>query len=206
MVARARARRFRRSAPSNRRPDQSHRRLGKRSAPEGEPSETSAPPPAEDWQLGPPDLVLNAPQPFSPPADGPDVFWNFPSSRPDLPFPRYVRAVEIRAGGKRLVHHANLIVDRMNSARKLEKSPGAGFGGMDLNIRYSVFDPPGHFLFWKPGARPAHRACGLPHMASPAWQRSRSERAPAAVGKTRAHTSLPLASTSPIRPPRCFPS
>jgi tetratricopeptide (TPR) repeat protein len=123
-------------------------------APEGEQSDTPVLPPVpEDWQLGPPDLVLNAAQPFALPADGPDVFWNF-VFRPDLTSPRYVRAVEIRAGGKRLVHHANLIVDRMNSARKLEKNPGAGFAGMDLNIQYSVFDPPGHFLFWKPGSAP----------------------------------------------------
>jgi tetratricopeptide (TPR) repeat protein len=122
--------------------------------PEGGQYETpELPAPPEDWQLGPPDLVLNAPQPFALPADGPDVFRNFIFT-PDLKSPRFVRAVEIRAGGKRLVHHANLIVDRMNSARKLEKIPGAGFSGMDLNIQYSVFDPPGHFLFWKPGSAP----------------------------------------------------
>jgi Flp pilus assembly protein TadD len=121
---------------------------------EGEPLETPPLPPVPgDWQLGPPDLILNAAQPFALPAEGPDVFWNF-VFRPDLPAPRYIRAVEIRAGGKRLVHHANLIVDRMNSARKLEPTPGAGFAGMDLNIQYSVFDPPGHFTFWKPGSAP----------------------------------------------------
>ncbi len=123
-------------------------------APEGEESESvTLPPVPTDWQLGPPDLVLSAAQPFSLPADGPDVFWNFVFS-PALAAPRYVRAVEIRAGGKRLVHHANLIVDRMHSARKLEPKPGAGFAGMDLNIQYNVFDPPGHFLFWKPGSAP----------------------------------------------------
>jgi Flp pilus assembly protein TadD len=123
-------------------------------APEGEQSEAPVPAAAaEDWQLGPPDLVLKAAQPFALPAEGPDVFWNFVFS-PSIGTPRYVRAVEIRAGGKRLVHHANLIVDRMNAARKLEPKPGVGFAGMDLNIQYSVFDPPGHFLFWKPGSAP----------------------------------------------------
>jgi tetratricopeptide (TPR) repeat protein len=123
-------------------------------APQGEERESPMLPPVpEDWQLGPPDLVLNAAQPFSLPATGPDVFWNFVFS-PALASPRYVRAIEIRAGGKRLVHHANLIVDRMHSARKLEPKPGAGFAGMDLNIQYNVFDPPGHFLFWKPGGAP----------------------------------------------------
>ena len=123
-------------------------------APEGEPSESIAlPPVAEDWQLGKPDLILKTAHPFSLPADGPDVFWNFILPT-DLKSPRFVRAVEIRAGGKRLVHHANLIVDRVHSARRLEPRPGAGFGGMDLDIEYNVFDPPGHFLFWKPGSPP----------------------------------------------------
>jgi Flp pilus assembly protein TadD len=130
----------------------------KAGAPEGEPNAAPASGPAaeeagEEWQLGKPDLILKAAQPFALPADGPDVFRNFIFT-PDLKVPRYIRAIEIRAGSKRLVHHANLIVDRTNSARKLEKQPGAGFGGMDLNIQYSVFDPPGHFLFWKPGSAP----------------------------------------------------
>jgi len=123
-------------------------------APEGEPSTALVAPGGEDkWQLGPPDLVLTAAQPFPLPAEGPDVFWNFVFT-PGLAMPRYVRAVEIRAGNKRLAHHANLIVDRMNAGRRMETAPGAGFGGMDLDIQYSVFDPPGHFLFWKPGSAP----------------------------------------------------
>jgi tetratricopeptide (TPR) repeat protein/mono/diheme cytochrome c family protein len=130
-------------------------------APEGEPAPAaSTAPGADDWQLGKPDLILKAPEPFSLPADGPDVFWNFVFS-PPLTAPRYVRAIEIRAGGKRLVHHANLLVDRVNSARKLEPKPGAGFPGMDLNIQYSVFDPPGHFLFWKPGSPPFQEPAGF---------------------------------------------
>lgn len=123
-------------------------------APEGEKSNASALPPVpEDWQLGKPDLILKAAQPFSLPADGPDVFWNFVFSA-QIGSMRFVRAIEIRAGGKRLVHHANLIVDRMRSARKMETRPGAGFGGMEFNIQYNVFDPPGNFLFWKPGNPP----------------------------------------------------
>jgi cytochrome c-type biogenesis protein CcmH/NrfG len=130
-------------------------------APEGEPTPAAtAPIGPDEWQLGKPDLILKAPQPFTLPADGPDVFWNFVFS-PELAAPRYVRAVEIRAGEKRLVHHANLIVDRVNSARKLESKPGAGFPGMDLNIQNSVFDPPGHFLFWKPGSQPIEEPDGF---------------------------------------------
>src|SRR5215469_12514116 len=62
-------------------------------APQGESSESAAlPPVSDDWQLGKPDLVLKAAQPYTLAADGPDVFRNFvfPTS---LAAPRFVRAV-----------------------------------------------------------------------------------------------------------------
>lgn len=117
--------------------------------PEGNPAATPPSPKfTEGWQLGPPDLILKAPQPFALAASGPDVFWNFIFT-PNIPSTRYVRAIEIRPGDKRLVHHANVIVDRTSITHKT-----AGFPGMDLDIKSNVFDPPGHFLFWKPGSAP----------------------------------------------------
>ncbi len=122
--------------------------------PEGPPSEIPPRPSfTEGWQLGPPDLILQAPRPFSLPASGPDVFWNF-VFKPDIKTTHYVRAIEIRPGQARIVHHANLLVDRAGSTRRLEMSPGAGFGGMDLTIDRNPLDPDSHFLFWKPGTLP----------------------------------------------------
>ena len=114
-------------------------------APEGSGSIT---PPAftEGWQMGPPDLIVEAARPHTLPASGPDVYWNFILT-PDIKTRRYVRAIEIRPGAKRLVHHANLYVDRARSAKE---GPG-----MDPVIERTAFDPDdGHFLFWKPGAIP----------------------------------------------------
>ncbi|MGC2659905.1 MAG: tetratricopeptide repeat protein [Bryobacteraceae bacterium] len=123
-------------------------------APGGPASESPAPPHfTEGWQLGPPDLILEAPHPLTLSASGPDVFWNF-IYHPQLSSTRYVRAIEIRPGDKRVVHHANLIIDRMHSSEKRETTAGAGFPGMDLDIESTVFDPAGHFLFWKPGSTP----------------------------------------------------
>lgn len=105
------------------------------------------------WQLGEPDLILNAEKRYMLPAHGSDQYWNFV-----LPVPisktRWVRAVEIRPAEKRLVHHANMLVDRTRSARHLESEPGAGFGGMELSLESEGFDPDSHFLFWKPGSIP----------------------------------------------------
>lgn len=105
------------------------------------------------WQLGTPDLVLQASRPFTVPAGGPDVFWNF-IFQPNLKRSRYVRAVEIHPGLNKSVHHANLLLDRTGYSRRREATPGAGFGGMDLTIDRSPFDPDSHFLFWKPGNTP----------------------------------------------------
>jgi tetratricopeptide (TPR) repeat protein len=65
-----------------------------------------------------------------------------------------VKAVEIRPGDKRYVHHANILVDRASALRKREAEPGAGFGGMEIRIESQVFDPDSHLLFWKPGTVP----------------------------------------------------
>ncbi|MFZ0818805.1 MAG: tetratricopeptide repeat protein [Candidatus Acidiferrales bacterium] len=124
-------------------------------APQGEASEAPAPPQfLSDWQLGPPDMVLEAARAVSVPPSGQDFFWNFIFS-PAIKTTRFVRAIEIRPGtGAMAVHHANLIVDRARSARRDEKEPGAGFPGMDVSIQRAALDFQTHFLFWKPGSAP----------------------------------------------------
>lgn len=128
---------------------------------QGEPADLpSAPHFANGWQLGEPDLILKAAKPFALPASSGDQYWNF-----ILPVPihetRWVKAVEIRPGDKRLVHHANILVDRLGVAGQMEKKPGEGFPGMDLQIESEAFDPDSHFLFWKPGSAPYVEPDGL---------------------------------------------
>jgi Tfp pilus assembly protein PilF len=115
---------------------------------------------ASGWQLGQPDLVLKAQAAYIIPASGSDVYWNFVFRDP-VASPRFVKAIEIHPGDKRLVHHANLLVDRAQSARSQEASPGQGFAGMELQIESESFDPDGHFLFWKPGSAPVVEPPGL---------------------------------------------
>ncbi|MGA3237898.1 MAG: tetratricopeptide repeat protein [Bryobacteraceae bacterium] len=125
-------------------------------APEGAAAEVadgSAPSATDGQAMGPPHLVIEAQSSFTVPASGPDVYWNF-VFRPDIDKTRYVKSIDIRPGDRRLVHHANLLVDRMATAHLQESAPGQGFPGMDLAIMRSPFDPDGDFLFWKPGAAP----------------------------------------------------
>ena len=107
----------------------------------------------EGWRLGKPDLILTANKPLTLPPSGTDTYWNFIFPVP-IEETRWVKAVEIRPGDKRYVHHANILVDRAGSSRQRETEPGAGFGGMEIRIESQVFDPDSHLLFWKPGTIP----------------------------------------------------
>src|SRR2546423_2583614 len=107
----------------------------------------------EGWQLGKPDVVVKAAKPYAMNAGGSDNYWNFVFRTP-VDHTRWLKAIEIRPGDKRLVHHANILLDREENARHQEKEPGAGFAGMELTIESEVFDPDSHFLFWKPGSAP----------------------------------------------------
>ncbi len=117
-------------------------------APEGDPA--GAPPvPAlpSGWQLGEPDLVVQASRAFTVPAGGGDLFRNF-----DIPVPltktRYVRAVELRADNPRMLHHASIGVDRFHVSRKLEGRDGQpGFASMPDDEVQNVFG-------WSPGKAP----------------------------------------------------
>ena len=105
------------------------------------------------WQLGKPDLVLQAKRAYALAASGTDNYWNFIFPT-DFPTTRWVKAIEIRPGEKRVVHHANILLDREQSSRSQEKHPGDGFPGMELRIESETFDPDSHIFFWKPGSVP----------------------------------------------------
>jgi tetratricopeptide (TPR) repeat protein len=100
------------------------------------------------WRLGTPDLVIDMPEPFVVPADGPDVFRNFVLPV-DLVDRKFVRAIEFRPGTPRVVHHVRIMLDDSGDVRALDqRDPEPGFGGMDApGARF----PDGHFLGWAPG-------------------------------------------------------
>jgi Flp pilus assembly protein TadD len=105
------------------------------------------------WQLGTPDLIVRMSQPYHLTAAPGDVFRNFVIPV-GLKETRYIRAFELRPGNKRVVHHANMIVDRSRLLRRRDGQDGQpGFGGMDVETEVTgEFDPDSHFLFWKPGS------------------------------------------------------
>ena len=122
---------------------------------------------ATGWPLGTPDLVLTPDRAWTLPAEGGDVFRNFV-----LPVPlsrrRFVRAIEIRPGNARILHHANALPDRSGVGRQRDAAdPEAGFAGMDLEIASDRFEPDSHFLFWKPGTPAEATADPIPWAIEP---------------------------------------
>lgn len=115
---------------------------------------------ASGWQLGKPDLILHARKPYVLAAGSIDNYWNFifPTQEKGT---RWVKAIEIHPGEKRVVHHANILVDRLHSSRAQEKNPGEGFPGMELRIESETFDPDSHFFFWKPGSISHEEPAGM---------------------------------------------
>jgi tetratricopeptide (TPR) repeat protein len=125
------------------------RRWVEQGAAEGDPAHLPPLPTfTEGWQLGEPDVILSLPEAFTVPAEGVDVFRNFVLPIP-VSTPRWVKAVELRPGNPRVVHHAVMQVDRSRaSQRRDEEDREPGFPGMDM----AGSEPPGgQLLGWTPG-------------------------------------------------------
>jgi Flp pilus assembly protein TadD/mono/diheme cytochrome c family protein len=137
--------------------------------PQGDASAAPAAPQySETWQYGKPDLVLTVERPFTLPASGTDVFRNFV-----LPYPlkqtHYIRAMEIRPAVPRIVHHANILIDRTASFRRAHPEQWKqGVPGMELEVDTgNDFDPDSNFLFWKPDTPVLVEPEGMPWKLDP---------------------------------------
>ncbi|MFO0915115.1 MAG: redoxin domain-containing protein [Pirellulales bacterium] len=111
---------------------------------------------ASGWRLGPPDLILEMPESFEVPADGPDIYQNFVIPV-DIPEDKLVAGVQFVPGNAKVVHHSLLYLDSQGQARKLDaKTPEPGyvtFGGPG-------FIPTGSIGGWSPGKSPQRFPAG----------------------------------------------
>jgi Flp pilus assembly protein TadD len=117
-------------------------------APEGDHRPLPTPSWTEGWRLGSPDLIVTLPKPFLVPAGGGDIsrVFVFPLRLSEL---RYVKGLEFRPGNSKVVHHANIRIDRTPASRQLDaRDPEPGYEGVLL---HSAIYPDGHFLGWTPG-------------------------------------------------------
>ncbi|CAN5613649.1 hypothetical protein BH23PLA1_BH23PLA1_40960 [soil metagenome] len=110
------------------------------------------PPPREftsGWTIGEPDLIIEMPEDFEVPADGPDIYRCFVIPL-DLPEDVQVVGLEYRPGNPSVVHHILGYVDVHGKARKLDEAdpdrPGYDcFGGPMIDIH-------GDLGGWAPGS------------------------------------------------------
>ncbi len=111
----------------------------------------------DGWQLGTPDLVVQTPA-YTLQPDGSDVFRIFVLRLP-VDRLRYVRGMEFHPGNPRVVHHANIRIDRSGASRAFDEAdPAPGYDGLIANA--AVY-PDGHFLGWTPGQVPPLLPKGL---------------------------------------------
>jgi len=110
-----------------------------------------APPPARDWKLGEPDLVLEMPEPFEVPADGGDVYRCFVLPT-DLPESRWITAIEVLPGNPRVVHHTFAYLDVRGLGRERDAAdPEPGYMCFSGFTGDSIFGALGG---WTPGNEP----------------------------------------------------
>ena len=120
----------------------------KSGAPQGETAAPKPPTFADGWLLGKPDLVVKPEAPFSLPALDTDAFRIF-AIRIPIKQRAYVTGIEFHPGNARVVHHANIRIDRTNATRALDEAdPLPGYDGL---MPRSAEYPDGHFLGWTPG-------------------------------------------------------
>ena len=87
----------------------------------------------EGWRLGEPDLVVSMVEPYTVPADGPDIYRNFPAKVPTTE-DKWVRAIEFRPEARTVVHHSLFKADPSGRSTLLDaKDAEPGYGGMGRN-------------------------------------------------------------------------
>jgi cytochrome c-type biogenesis protein CcmH/NrfG len=100
------------------------------------------------WLLGKPDLIVRPSRPYTLQAQPTDAFRIFAIRLP-VTKRTYVRGIEFHPGNPRVVHHANIRIDRTNATRRLDEAdPLPGYDGL---MPRSAEYPDGHFLGWTPG-------------------------------------------------------
>lgn len=126
-------------------------------APEGDPDKQPPQPKfPEGWQLGKPDILVQVPEPFTIPREGPDTYRNFVVPL-NLEEDTWVNAIEFKPTAPRVVHHVLYFLDTSGSARKADAAdPASGYDGMGRsNAKFRYLGG------WDLGTQPAVLGYGL---------------------------------------------
>ncbi|MGV3617200.1 MAG: ascorbate-dependent monooxygenase [Fimbriimonas sp.] len=122
-------------------------------APRGDRKKEPAPPKfSSDWTLGTPDLIISPSKPYKLDAEGADVYRNF-VIRTDHKEPIWVKAIDVRPGNKKVVHHVIAFLDEKGASHELEKRQNDGQEGYITAGGGTGFIPSGALGGWAPGVR-----------------------------------------------------
>ena len=126
--------------------------------PEGNPGDLPPIPKFTDgWTLGEPDAVIEPTESYELASEGRDVYRCFVIPT-DFAENRYVSAIEVRPGNRRVVHHVIAYLDTTGKGRELDaQDPGPGystFGGVGFRASGSIGG-------WAPGNFPSRLPDGL---------------------------------------------
>ncbi len=135
-------------------------------SPEGAPEDLPETPQfTNGWQLGEPDLVVTLKEEFTLPADGEDVYRNFVIPIP-LDQAKFVKAMQLRPGNPKAVHHAFMLIDSTGESQRLDQTDSLpGYPGMDVGTGAS--SPSGHFISWQPGKQASFSPSGMSWRLAP---------------------------------------
>ena len=123
-------------------------------APRGNPDKEPKPPNFKaSWSLGEPNMTLSAQRDYKLAAEGKDVYRNF-VIKTDLKEPKWIRAIDVEPGNRRIVHHVIAFLDEGERAKRLEEAANDGQPGYETSGGGVGFMPNGALGGWAPGLQP----------------------------------------------------
>ena len=136
-------------------------------APRGDKSKDPKPPVfTSEWPLGQPDLVLKPDKPFHLAAAGDDVYRNF-VLKTAFDHPVWVKAMAVRPGNPKVVHHVIVFIDGFGAAEKLEQDNHDGQEGYTSSGGGVGFMPTGTLGGWAPGVTTRETPQGVAYLVKP---------------------------------------
>lgn len=113
---------------------------------------------SDDWAFGKPDLVLTPDESFELSGNGIDEYRCFviPSGMDEV---RYIQAMEVRPGNRKIVHHVRAFADTTGKARQLDEAdPKAGFDcSLNMTAAFKRIGIGG----WAPGMVPEKKPAAI---------------------------------------------
>lgn len=119
-----------------------------------------------EWSLGKPDLILTQSKPFKVSPEGADIYRNF-VFKTNFDQPMWVKAIDVKPGNRKIVHHMIAYLDDGNSALKLEKRLADGQEGYTSDGGGVGIMPSGMLGGWAPGLQPHLTPNGIAFKLNP---------------------------------------